>query len=113
MKTPDEAPFLALEELLKQERHAISTFDAAALRRLTERKLELLEQLRALSREHPGALRRESAAAVLREAEANQALLRDTISTLSECLGLRPASLYNQRARLSSSSSAQTVQYSI
>lgn len=113
MKTPDEAIFLELEDLLKQERLAISKFDAASLRRLTEQKLEMLERLRVYLNGTSGALRRESAARVLIEAEANQALLRDTISALSECLGLRPASLYDQRARLSSSSTAQTVQCSI
>lgn len=113
MNTPGEAIFLSLEDLLRQERQAISRFDAASLRRLTGKKLELLEQLRVYLKETPEALRHGSASKVLAEAEANHALLRDTISTLSECLGLRPASLYDQRARLSTSSAVQTVQCSI
>jgi flagellar biosynthesis/type III secretory pathway chaperone len=113
IKTPGEALFEELEDLLKQERLAISRFDAASLRRLTEKKLEMLEHLRVYLNNAPDALRRESASKVLGEAEANQALLRHTISALSECLGLRPSSLYDQRARLSSSSTIQTVQYSI
>ena len=113
MKTPDEAIFEELEDLLKQERLAISRFDALSLRHLSEKKLELLQELRVYLNEAHVAIPKGGACKVLIEAEANHALLRDTIATLSECLGLKPVSLYDQRARLSSLPSVKTVQCSV
>jgi flagellar biosynthesis/type III secretory pathway chaperone len=88
-----------IEELLKQERGAISTFNTATLREIAEKKNILLDELRAaLPQGTPQAKQRLSG--LLMQASANHALLQDTIGILSSSLGLSTASTYDSRAKL-------------
>ena len=112
LKSADHSILQALITLLSEERLAIASFDATSLRRLAEKKLETIAQLRASLKDNPGACQTEDVSLVLCEARANQALLRDALHTLSECLGVQPSSVYNQRAKFSALSSAQTVHHS-
>jgi hypothetical protein len=93
----------SLEGLLEQERAAVGALDRAALCRVSEQKLLVLQQVReglAALGSPPGAALSAACARLLAHAEANAALLEDAWATVAQALGLRElAGTYDARAR--------------
>jgi hypothetical protein len=85
-----------LLELLKQERRAIGAFDMERLSQIAFEKDEYIQMLRDIvpaTKDRLGEL--------LREADANRALINSALDTIQEMLGVKNrAGTYDARARL-------------
>ncbi len=95
---------LELSKLLDQERKAVAALDAAQLVELAEAKAALTVRLSELPLPDPADPMypgfRKACRMMIAHAEANQALLDDAASAMTEALGLAPeAGTYDARAK--------------